>query len=340
MNNNHRIYPSFRNGIFLNDPSERFTGVYLKSLAMYCGGFLRRRAGFKALKKWHQDNFKPYEASSDFVKITWLGHASFLLEYADYTVITDPVFEDLTIFFPRLIKPGIPLAQLPLIDAVVVSHNHRDHMEKSTLEALARLNPQCAFFVPQGDKKHLERWGIHNVQEKLWWDQMVLTKPGALPLTITSVPALHWSQRTAFDRNESLWCGWVMEQAGHITYFAGDTRYGNAFTAIGKEFAQIDVALLPIGPCEPQKYMKISHMGPEDAVRAVQDLNAQACIPMHWGTYAFGVEAPLVPLERFKQAWSQSISTLQPHILTSGQTAGFSPLQISQTIVEPQSIVL
>lgn len=307
----HRILPFQKEGRFFNHEEEERSSIFLRSVFMYCAGWRMRNSGLHELAQWHQQ--QEHEACSvqlarvaDQPQVTWIGHASFLIQLADYTILTDPVFSDLTMLFKRIQQPGIAREQLPRIDVVLISHNHRDHMERETLQYIAQKFPECIFLVPQGDNVWLQKWGIDRGVELTWWNQHTLVRPGiADSVTLTFLPAYHWSQRSVFDMNKSLWGSWMIESAGKRIYFAGDTAYGKHFDSIAKEFNSMDCVLMPIGPCEPNEWMKKSHINAEEAGRAFLELGAQKMIPMHWGTYKFGMDRPLVPIERLMSWWEQ-----------------------------------
>lgn len=312
----HRIIPYRKGDRFYNQPDESYKSVVVPSLAMYIAGWHARRAGLPALQAWNVYEADlartAYTLHAQTPSITWLGHASFLIVYPDITILVDPVFEDLTLMFPRLQQDGMKREQLPHIDAVLISHNHRDHMEQATLVYLAKTYGST-FYVPLGDARWLHAWGIEPVIESNWWDYHTIrsSKNAETSITISFLPAVHWSQRSLFDFNESLWGSWMIDYQGHRLYVAGDTSYGSHFSAIKKEFGTIDAALLPIGPCEPSRWMRGSHISAEEAGQAFIDLDAQLFIPMHWGTYGFGAEHPLLPLRRVEQWWRDAHEQLR-----------------------------
>ena len=233
--------------------------------------------------------------------ITWVGHATVLIQVAGLNILTDPIFGNSSMLYPRIIKPGISFERLPPIDLVLISHNHMDHMEGSSLRALAR-HAGIQFLVPQGDKAWFDRRCITAVNECMWWESHILSK--AL-ITCTFLPAVHWTQRQVFDRNRSLWGSWMIQCGDRCIYFAGDTAYGPHFQAIATEFPSIDVAILPIGPCEPRESMKHAHMDTEEAMKAFEILKAKHFIPIHWGTFHFGNEPARLPIDRLMQGWRQ-----------------------------------
>lgn len=291
---------------------------------MYCAGWRLRNNGLHELKQWHA----PAEPVAHVHEplVTWIGHASFLIQFPDYNILTDPVFKDLTLLFQRIQEPGIAREVLPRIDAVIISHNHRDHMEQETLLYIAKKFPECQFFVPKGDLYWLQKWGIDRGVELNWWDDVMLKRTGVeQAIRLVFLPAYHWSQRGLFDMNRSLWGSWMIEQGATRLYFAGDTAYSPHFQSVAKEFSDITSVLMPIGPCEPNNWMKKSHINAEEAGRAFLELGAQSLIPMHWGTYKFGMDNPMLPLLRLQAWWEQEAAVRNSKILL--------PLKIGGSII-------
>jgi N-acyl-phosphatidylethanolamine-hydrolysing phospholipase D len=217
--------------------------------------------------------------------LTWVGHATYLIQLENKNILTDPVWSDRVgplgrrLGPRRYMPPGIPWEKLPPIDIVVISHNHYDHMDRATLERLAQdFDP--VFFVPLENAKFLREWGIENVTELDWWDAHEIDG-----IRIICTPTQHFSQRWINDRNESLWSSWLIQGESTTIYFAGDTGYFPGFKEIGERYAPIDVALMPIGAYEPRWFMRPVHVNPEEALRGFLDMNARYFAAMHWGTF-------------------------------------------------------
>lgn len=238
--------------------------------------------------------------------ITWLGHAAALIQIAGANVLTDPMFGDRAspVAFAgprRWVPPGATLAELPEIHGVVLSHNHYDHLDTGSVRALARRFPGANWFVPLGLARAARRAGVTRVAECDWWEARQCG-----PLTMTATPAQHFSSRTPFDRNRTLWCGWTVTSQRHRIYFAGDTGYHPAFGEIGRRLGPFDLQLLPIGAYEPRWFMRPVHMDPEEAVRAFLDAGGSNCgalLPIHWGTFKLTDEPMDEPPRRVRAAW-------------------------------------
>lgn len=243
-----------------------------------------------------------YPARSDKPVITWLGHSTFLIQVAGKNIVTDPIFGSLSSVFRRLVPPVVKIANLPVIDYVVISHNHFDHMDSASLLAIKDNFPQVKVLVPMGDKDWFDRHLFKNVSEHMWWDEIIDDKINSLKFTF--LPANHWTQRTLFDKNKSLWGSWMIQDGDFSIYFGGDTSWGSHFAQIGTEFKNIDVALLPIAPGEPRSWMKDTHIDAAEAVKAFVALRAKMLIPMHWGTFHLGFDTYYQPIELLKQSWN------------------------------------
>lgn len=245
------------------------------------------------------------QANREQPTVTWLGHASFLLQLGGQNILTDPVLTEraspLSFAGPaRLQPPGIAIAELPPIDVVVISHDHYDHLDLPTLEQLrGRDNPLLV--APLGLGAWLREHAFENVVQLDWGQQH---DTGAL--RVHAVPVQHFSGRGLFDRNKRLWAGYVLEADDLRVFFAGDTGYSRDFAEIGARFAPVDLALIPIGAYAPRDFMKPVHVTPEEAVRIHQDIGARASIGMHWGTFRLTPEPMDEPPERLRKAVAEA----------------------------------
>ena len=288
-----------KDGRFYNTPNEQYHSVWWPSFKMYMYSMYNwYKSSLSEIEKWRIQAQVPLK--SEILKITWIGHATFLIQIGGINIVTDPVFGHASWLFRRILPPGIHQHQLVPIDIVLLSHNHWDHMDSQSIYALACNNP--LFLVPQGLVHWFQKRKIKRVKEFMWWEYYDI---GISNVRITFLPAWHWSQRALFDRNKSLWGSWLIQCDDQLVYFAGDTAYSNHFREIGAEYKNITVALIPIGPCEPEIWLSHSHLNAERAGEAFIDLQAKMCIPMHWGTFYFGNDHFLLPVEKLNAWWKQ-----------------------------------
>ncbi len=232
-------------------------------------------------------------------QLTWIGHASFLFTLSGQRFLVDPLLRDRIGPVKRLAPVGIPAAELPAIDVVLITHNHRDHLDPKSL----RLIPgEPLFVVPLGNAKEVRAAGAKEVVELDWWQSHDVRDT-----RITLVPARHWSMRFPWDRNDALWGGFVVQGAEGSVYHSGDTAYWDQFAEIRRRVCAIDWALLPIGAYEPRWFMEPQHMGPEEAVQAACDLEAKHLVAMHWGTFRLTDEPLGEPPIRAREAHRLSV---------------------------------
>jgi L-ascorbate metabolism protein UlaG (beta-lactamase superfamily) len=230
------------------------------------------------------------------LRATWIGHASTLVEIDGRRILFDPVFSERcspsTLFGPRRFHPApLALADLPPIDAVMISHDHFDHLDMVTATTLAGRGTH--YVVPLGIGAHLEAWKIPagQITELDWWQ--TTTTAG---LSITSTPARHYSGRNPLRSDQALWSSWVVAGSAHKVYFSGDTGYFDGFAAIGAKHGPFDLTLIKIGASDPT-WIDI-HMSPEQAVQAHQDLGGKLLLPVHWGTFNLAFHAWNEPAQR------------------------------------------
>jgi N-acyl-phosphatidylethanolamine-hydrolysing phospholipase D len=260
--------------------------------------------------------------------VTWVGHATLLMRIGGLNVLTDPHFSEraspLSFAGPKRVVPAVPaLNELPHIDAVVLSHNHYDHLD---LDSVTRLAAQPGgsprFFVPLGLKDWFKRRGIEDVVELDWWESLQFKG-----LEIHFVPVQHWSRRTFTDENQTLWGGWVLRHPQLTFFFAGDAAYSRDFADIRAKFGGFDLAALPIGAYEPRWFMKIMHMDPAEAVQVHKDLNARQSVGMHWGTFEGLTDESLYePPERLAQERRRAGLTERDFfVMKHGETRALGP---------------
>ncbi len=209
--------------------------------------------------------------------VTWVGHSTFAIQDGGDVVITDPHWGARALLPPRLSPPGIPLGALPGNAFGVLSHCHYDHLDSWTVRHLPADMP---WYVPRGLANWFQERGRSRVVELDWWESV---RHGRW--TLTFLPAQHWSTRLGLGRNTTLWGSWLLDAGERRYYFAGDSGYFHGFAEIGRRFAPLDVALLPIGAYEPRWFMRPQHADPAEGYQAFLDLGARTMIPMHWGCF-------------------------------------------------------
>ncbi len=261
--------------------------------------------------------------------VTWIGHASLLLQIDGINILTDPHLTEraspLSWAGPkRVVPPGLTFEDLPVIHMVLISHNHYDHLDLPTLQRLSRQwSPKHhpRIFVPLGGKRFLEGKGLSNVVEMDWWDQ-----ENFRGLTIHAVPAQHFSSRTPFDRNTTLWAGYVLLNSRFRFYFAGDTGYSPDFTEIGRRLGPMDLAAIPIGAYEPRWFMRAMHLNPEEAVLVHQDVQSRRSVGIHWGTFNLTDEPMDEPPKRLRAALLEASIPLEEFfVMQHGETRRLTP---------------
>ncbi len=233
--------------------------------------------------------------------LTWLGHASFLIRLDGRTVLTDPYLTDyaspVAPFGPkRFAPPALRPEELPPIDVILLSHNHYDHLDLATIAALPG-KARVQVVAPLRLGRYFSERGYANVLELDWHQRTVVHG-----LQITALPAIHFSRRTLFDRNQTLWTGYAIQSRQRRLHFAGDTAYGPVFGEMAAALDRFDLALLPIGAYEPRALMQASHTTPEEAVQIARELRAERIVGMHWGAITLTDEPPFEPPERFRRA--------------------------------------
>ena len=291
---------------------------------------------FREFLKWSFTNKKPelvaIDSSDEWKELTptstdylvWIGHATYLINKDGLTILTDPVFSKRAspVRFAgpkRLIPPAIPIDQLPNIDVITVSHNHYDHLDLRSLKKIYKANPNAIFLVPKGDKKRLERRGIENVKEFLWWEDIEIKGS-----KFTFTPVQHWSARGIADRNKSLWGGWFMNLKSEIIYHAGDTGYSSDFIETKKRLGSPSLSLIPVGAYAPRWFMKTNHVNPPEAIQVAIDLESERNFGMHWGTFQLTDEEIMEPPELLNQALEErGLSKDFFKVLKPGQVEGF-----------------
>ena len=241
------------------------------------------------LKKFKNDNY-----------IAWIGHATFLIKLGETTIITDPVFSKNAgplIFGPkRYVEPAIPLKEIPKTDLFLLTHNHYDHQDMSTIRGFPYKDAKVLLPLKLG--KYFKRY--KDVNEMDWYDEIQVNDD----LKITLLPAVHWSKRSLTHTNKTLWGNFLIEYKNKKIFFACDTGYGNIYKELGEKYGPIDLSMINIGAYDfkPMFEKSTYHTTPEEALNIAQDLQSKKVLGTHWGTFVLSLEPIMEPPVRFKNS--------------------------------------
>jgi N-acyl-phosphatidylethanolamine-hydrolysing phospholipase D len=270
---------------------------------------------------WKKTALDLIENPPDVLQVTWIGHATALIQYRGVNILTDPMFSNIAspsnfLGPERHNQPSVKLKDLPPIDYALISHSHYDHLDKKTVQ---QIGSKTQWLVPLGLQEWFIRAGIskESVLEFDWWDKKIFKN-----ITITATPAQHWSSRSLWDRNKTLWASWMLQIDDKTIWYSGDTGYNPfQFKEIGHKFKVIDLALISIGAYEPRWFMKDMHINPEEAVQIHQDIGSLYSIAVQWGTFQLTSEPIDDPPLKLKNALaSKGIPEEKFEILTIGET--------------------
>lgn len=246
------------------------------------------------------------------LRAAWLGHSSLLINIDGFIVLTDPIFQrKVSPVGPVRFNRELPLQveELEAVDVVIVSHDHYDHLNKHSIQQLA--TKAGLFVVPEKVGERLRKWGVaaEKIVELNWWQE----HRSQAGLTITATPARHFSGRTPFDRNNTLWASWVIQTESHRVFYSGDSGYFPGFQEIGRKYGPFDVAFMECGAYN-ERWSNV-HMFPEQTVQAFQELGGSILQPVHWATFNLALHPWYEPIERLiDKAWSSNVQISAPMI--------------------------
>ena len=312
---------NFVNGKFRNtDPDFKQRGFF-----HFFKWVIIDRIGGKIPDKPDHYNFDIIENDGSFLRnnrtqftVTWIGHSTLLIQIGGFNILTDPIWSEraspVSFIGPkRHVKPGIKFEDLPDIDFVIISHDHYDHLDRKTIE---KLGNSTYYLVPLGVGGFLKKLRIDRYSELDWNEKIKING-----VDFICTPAQHFSGRGLSDRNESLWCSWIVKIGENSFFFAGDSGYFSGFREIGDNHGPFDVVAVPIGSYEPRWFMGPVHMSPAEAVQAYLDLKGSKFVPVHWGTFELSDEPidepPRILMDEIKK---RSLSEENFWILKHGET--------------------
>jgi L-ascorbate metabolism protein UlaG (beta-lactamase superfamily) len=290
-------------------------GVQAKGFREVLKWALNRKRGPWTEEKKFSYGPKPEARVDRGIKITFVNHSTFLIQTNGLNILTDPVWSERTSPFSfigpkRKRKPGIKFEELPVIDLILLTHNHYDHLDVDTVRKIYNEH-HPKIITPLGVKQFLQQNGISGTGDLDWWDEYEVNNE----IKIQATPAQHFSARGAFDRDATLWCGYVIKRQEGNIYFVGDTGYNdNTFQEIGARCSPIDVALIPIGAYKPNWFMSPIHCSPEEAVKIHIDLKSRQSIAMHYGTFPLADEGGEEPVNDLKEALQKNTIPLDKFI--------------------------
>lgn len=253
------------------------------------------------------------------MQVVFINHSTVLVQWKGLNMITDPIWSERcsplqNIGPKRIHAPGIELKDLPKIDLILLSHNHYDHLDLPSLHWISKRD-QSLIITGLGNRSYLQNQGFDRVEELDWWQNLTFEN-----LLITFVPATHFSARTPWDRNQTLWGGFVVLQGTQYFYFAGDTGFGDHFQEIKQRFGAPLMSLIPIGAYEPRWFMKGYHLSPQDALKAFRILDTQYALAVHFGTFQLTDEGVDDPVRELRTSMKEfSITEERFWILSPGQ---------------------
>ncbi|GAA5217063.1 MBL fold metallo-hydrolase [Corallincola platygyrae] len=298
-----QLSPQWQEGKFRNSLPQEMGGLF-EMLKKQLTNKAQHKSPDAPLPVQKRNAEEFHQPPSEGLRLTWFGHSSVLIEIDDYRVLTDPVWGERASPFSfagpkRFHQPPMPLAELPPLDAVVISHDHYDHLDEQTIRQLKDRVP--LFLVPLGIGDYLEQWGVspERIVERDWWGEYQIGS-----LTLTATPARHFSGReislSGFEQNQTLWCGWSIKGPVHSVYYSGDTAMFPGFKDIGDRLGPFDVTMIETGAYNA--LWADVHIGPEQAIEAHRMVRGNKLLPVHWGTFDLAMHNWTEPVERVRVA--------------------------------------
>lgn len=309
-----QAFPQYKAGAFFNEERQAPQDLGLNYLKrQFFGDEQRVPPGALPVMAIKPESLRAKPESG--LRAAWLGHSSVLIEIDGQRLLMDPVLSarasPFQFFGPERFHPSpIPLARLNGIDAVLISHDHYDHLDEATIRHLARQGTK--FFVPLGIGAHLESWGVSagQMHELAWWESVEFGD-----LMITSTPNRHYSGRGFFDYKGTLWSSWAVVGPDHRLFYSGDSGYSKLFRNIGARFGPFDLGIIKIGSYGPGASWTDIHMVPEYAIRVHQDIGGKKLLPVHWATFNLALHDWDEPIKRvLKAAEAENVNILTPKL--------------------------
>lgn len=312
-------------------PSDHYDGVHFHNTPPSPSRNLKTVLKWMISRKPHpwpkKVQIKPakpsFKLNEKELSVTFVNHSTFLIQWGHINILTDPIWSErcspISFWGPKRVHdPGIQFEDLPPIHLVLVSHNHYDHMDLPTLKRLQQVH-QPTIITGLGNQEYLNRKGLNKVIELDWWQETRLFDS----LEIAFVPAQHFSMRNIFNKDKTLWGGFILKKDNEILYFAGDTGFTPQFENIKNRYGPPKISFLPIGAFEPRWFMKEAHMSPEEAISAHLILGSKQSLPIHFGTFPLSDESIHEPVEQLlKGLQKHHISEAEFPILQPGQSLG------------------
>lgn len=304
---------NFKGGKFFNTKETKMEMGFSKLMSIlkdYINGIPNSVPDFKLPVQ--QLDAEEVAAPDSVMKLTWFGHSAFLLEVGGKNILIDPMFGPVPAPHPKLGRSRfnetlpISIEDLPTIDAVIISHDHYDHLDYGSIKKLKdKVNK---FYVPMGVGAHLEAWGVEEVEELVWWQKVAHED-----LKFIFAPSRHFSGRGLTDRFSTLWGSWIIESEDKKIYYSGDSGYDSHFKEIGEKYGPFDFAMMECGQYD-QRWNEI-HMFPEETAQAAVDVKAKVMMPIHWGSFMLALHSWTDPVERVtKKAAELGIEITTPQI--------------------------